>query len=91
MATPQKNFGSFWGPSGPEALYYGRIKGPVYLNMGPGIYLVAHEIKVIKQMEPLLLVGTDVLCDSNNPWKFHSIGIHPDSRVGVLRVVNQQG
>jgi hypothetical protein len=91
VATPAKNFGSFWGPSGPEALYYGRIKGPVYLTVGPNIHLVAHEIKVTKQLEPLFLIGTDVLSDSNNAWRFISVGIHPDSRTGVMKLMNTTG
>jgi hypothetical protein len=41
VATPEKSFGSFWGPSGPEAKYYGRVKGPVYIHIGPKVYLVA--------------------------------------------------
>jgi hypothetical protein len=91
VATPSKSFGSFWGPSGPEALYYGRIKGPVYLTVGPDIHLVAHEIKVTKQLEPLFLIGTDVLSDSNNIWRFISVGIHPDSRTGVMKLMNRAG
>ena len=47
VATKENNFGSFWEPSGPESLYYGRVPGKVKIEFGPGLYVNVGEIKVI--------------------------------------------
>ena len=62
-ARKGKMFGSFFGPGNREIPYYGRIKGPVEVQVSAEAKLVIPQLKVFKHGEPLLLVGTDVLTD----------------------------
>jgi len=84
LATEEKSFGSFWGPSGPERKYYSRIPGEVRIEFGPGLYVCLKEIKVITSVELMVLIGTDILTDSTQQWRFTNIGIHHETRVGCI-------
>ena len=70
VATRSKSFGTYWGPSGPESHYYGRIPGPVKVEFSKDIFITLPEIKVINSLEPLVLLGTDLLTDSTQEWAF---------------------
>lgn len=86
VATTEKNWGSFFGPNDKSIPYYGRIKGPITIGIGPGIYLTVADIKVIKHRSPLLLLGTDVLVNSWNDWRFHTIGIDKVTKKGIMNL-----
>jgi hypothetical protein len=87
VATPQKHFGSFYGPNGVSTPYYGRVKGPVRIDVGPDVYLSVPDIKVVQHKDPLVLLGTDVLVNSWNDWVFHYVGIHKEKKTGIMSVV----
>lgn len=87
VATAEKNWGSFIGPSGNPVDYFGRIQGPIRIKIGASIYLDVPDMKVVTHREPLLLLGTDVLVNGWNDWKFHYVGIHKTRKVGVMSVI----
>ena len=86
VATKEKHFGSFYGPGNKPIYYYGRIKGPLDVWLDNETKLVAPEVKVIEHIEPMMLLGTDVLKDGNTPWKFCYVGLHPETRTGEVVV-----
>jgi hypothetical protein len=47
VATPSKHWGSFYGPNGVSTPYYGRVKGPVRIDVGPDVYLSVPDMKVV--------------------------------------------
>ena len=80
------NMGNFWGPGGEVMGYLGTVRGPIKFQMTRQVTLEAPELKVIKHAEPLLIIGTDVLVDSRNEWRFQYVGIHPEWKKGVIVV-----
>ena len=46
-AREKGDFGSYAGPSGKSESYYGKITGPIEIQVGKDIFLYADEIKVI--------------------------------------------
>ena len=66
--------------------YGGEVKGPVKFKLSEEVYLESPGIKIIKHAEPLLIIGTDVLVESRNEWRFMSVGLHPELNKGVLVV-----
>ena len=82
-ATKNRKYGSYWGAGGVETFYWGRIKGPIDIQLSADITVQVEEIKIIEHGEPLFLWGTDVLNDSErSDWQFCWVGIHPLERVG---------
>lgn len=47
LASKERSFGSFWGPSGEPIEYFGRVKGPVEVQFADGISFRLPEIKLI--------------------------------------------
>ena len=45
-----------------EKPYAGKIAGPVVMRFGKDVVLELREVKLIHHVEPLLLIGADVLC-----------------------------
>ena len=88
LATKDRHFGSYYGPGNENgAYYYGRIKGPLKVDMGSNVRLNLDELKVVEHFEPLLLIGTDVLSDQPGAeWQFCYVGLHPETRQGNLVV-----
>lgn len=85
-ATKRRKYGSFWGPGGKQMWYYGRIAGPVKLQVSKDVSWDLAEIKVLEHGEPLLLIGTDSLSEGTNvstsAWRFCWVGLHPVHRRG---------
>lgn len=82
-ATKKVRYGSYIGPGGKETFYYGRVKGPISMKLSPEVTVQLPEIKVIEHGEPIILIGTDTLVDSEDPeWRFCWVGIHPVHRRG---------
>ena len=57
-----KSFGSYLGPVGKLTQYFGHIQGPVGIRFGLDIMVNVREIKVVEHVDPLFLIGADVLC-----------------------------
>jgi hypothetical protein len=55
--------------------------------LGPDIYFSIPDIKVVQHREPLVLLGTDVLVNSWNDWRFHYVGIHRTTKKGVMSLI----
>jgi hypothetical protein len=87
IATKEKNWGSYFGPGEQSIDYHGRVKGPVRITIGPDIYFTIADLKVVKHREPLVLLGTDVLVNSRNDWRFHYVGIHKTTKKGVMSLI----
>ncbi len=85
-ATRKHKYGSFWGPGGVQTWYYGRIAGPIKLQVAENVILELGEIKVLEHGEPLFLIGTDSLSENlgsgNSAWRFCWVGLHPVHRRG---------
>jgi hypothetical protein len=89
VATKHKHFGSFFGPGtngsgNKNVYYYGRVKGPVTIQFGKLLSVVADELKVVEHFEPLILIGTDILTDKEAMTKFCYVGLHPEERTGKI-------
>ena len=83
VATKDKHFGSFFGPGSSgnkprSTFYYGRVQGPLQIQVGRDMYLRAEELKVVEHFEPLLIIGTDILTEKNTKTKFCYVGLHPE-------------
>ena len=64
VETPPKgkSFGSYLGLGGKPTQYFGHILGPVGIRFGPDIVVNIWEIKVVEHVDPLFLIGEDILC-----------------------------
>lgn len=91
VAGTGSRFGSFTGPNGATVPYYGKIKGPVRLDVGPEVYLEVPDIKVIVHPSNMLILGTDVLVQSWNEWRFRHVGIHDETQVGFWSLMRRDG
>ena len=81
-ASKKKRYGSYWGPGGKETYYWGRVQGPVTVKVAEGVELSLKEIKIIEHGEPIMILGTDTLVDSEDCWRFCWVGLHPSERTG---------
>ena len=68
-------FGTYFGPGSVEKPYAGRIAGPVAIRLSDEVHLEVSELKVIHHVEPLVLIGADVLCGGHRGWSFRSMGV----------------
>ena len=81
-ANKKIKFGSYYGPGGKETYYWGRVPGPVIVRIAAGVELKLNEIKIIEHSEPILIMGTDALVDSEETWRYCWVGLHPTERTG---------
>ena len=46
-ATKGRKFGSFWGPGSKEVYYYGKVRGPVRIQVSEAVSYTINKIKVL--------------------------------------------
>ena len=62
MAVAQgSEYGTYFSPGSVEKPYVGQVAGPVCIRLLGEVDLEVAELKVIHHVEPLVLIGADVL------------------------------
>ena len=76
MAVAQgSEYGTYFGPGSVEKPSAGRVAGPVHIRLLGEVELEVAELKVIHHVEPLVLIGADILCGGHKGWSFRSMGV----------------
>lgn len=80
-----KYFGSFYSASGVPTPYAGRVRGPVTLRFSGRVMFTLREMKVINYPESLILIGTDLLGNSQaEGYTFAYVGVNPHTKIGEI-------
>ena len=83
--TPTRSLGWFYGPSGEATPYAAVVEGPVEFQFSRDITLCIPELKIVKNRDPLLLIGADLMKLHDQPWRFGHVGFCPRTRCGILQ------
>ena len=83
LATATRGHGAFWGPGATPIKYHGVVPGPVHVQFSHNVTLTLPEIKVIQHMEPLVILGADLMrYNRGKGWTFKYVGV--DGKRGGL-------
>ena len=86
QASKEWDFGWFYGPSGEAMHYAGILEGLVHLRFSKDISITLPEMKIVKNKEPIVLIGTDTMVVSadNKAWHFVHVGLYLHNRGGIV-------
>ena len=83
LATATRGHGAFWGPGATPIKYHGAVPGPVHVQDSHNVTRTLPEIKVIQHMEPLVILGADLMrYNRGKGWTFKYVGV--DGKRGGL-------
>ena len=68
-------YGTYFGPGSMEKPYASKITSPVFMRFWKDVVLELREVKLIHHVEPLLLIGADVLCSGHEGWMYRAMGV----------------
>ena len=85
QASKERDFGWFYGPSGEATSYAGIMEDPFYLRFLKDISITLPELKIVKNKEPIVLIGTDtmVVPADDKAWRFAHVGLDPRNCGGI--------
>ena len=83
--TPTRSLGGFYGPSGDATPYAAVVEGPVEFHFSRDIALCIPELKIVKNRDPLLLIGADLMKLRNQPWRFGHVGFCPRTCCSIIQ------
>ena len=86
QTSKERDFRWFYGPSGEATHYTGIVEGPIYLRFSKDISITLPEMKIVKNKEPIVLIGTDMMVapTDNKAWCFPHMGLDPYNRGGIV-------
>ena len=72
--------GWFYSPRGEATPYALVVEGPVEFQFSRDIALHILELKIVKNWDPLMLIGADLMKLFDQPWWFSHVGFCPRTR-----------
>ena len=78
-ANKERDFGWFYGLSGEVMRYAGIMEVPVHLKFLKDISITLLEMKIVKNKESIVLIGTDMMVApaDDKAWHFAHVGLDP--------------
>ena len=86
--------GYFWGPGNKAEPYYGKVEGPISLQLDEDLRMVLPELKVVNgaRNDPLFIVGSDMMAPEHpGACDFLNVGFDPTDKRGVMNFINGDG